>query len=168
MNSNTVRITLGLACAATLALAGLSRPRAAGAQTDVHKETTTTRDIEFSDFIPCANGGEGEFVSVTGTERERTFWSMNDKHIVFDISTSYSGRGVGLTTGDTYVLNDSFRSKLNFQLDSAPESDTIIEKSNIIGQGGAPNLVLHRVTHVTVNANGEVTASHFDINVQCR
>jgi hypothetical protein len=168
MNSTTVRITLGLAFAALLALGGLSRPRAAGAQTDVYNETTTTRDILISDFIPCANGGEGETVYVTGTERERTFWSMNDKHIIFEMSTSYQGRGVGGTTGDTYILNDSLGSKFSFHLDGAPDSDTIIEKSNIIGQGKAPNLVLQRVSHVTVNSNGEVTASHSGLNFQCR
>ncbi|MBV9926652.1 MAG: hypothetical protein JOZ96_16655 [Acidobacteria bacterium] len=168
MNTTTVRIALGLAFAAMLALVGLSRPRAAGAQTEVHRETSTSREFAVSEFIPCANGGEGEFVTVTGTTRDRTFWALNDRHISFDISTSYQGKGVGRTTGDTYVLNDSFRSKLNFQLDSAPEEDTIIEKSNIIGQGKAPNLVLHRLTHVTVNSKGEVTADHFDINFQCR
>lgn len=168
MNSNTVRITLGLACAATLALAGLSRPRAAGAQTDVHNETITDREFTTGDYVPCANGGEGEYVSITGTMRDRTFWSLNDKHVSYDLYTTVHGRGVGETTGNTYIVNDSFRSKLNFQLDGAPESDTFIERSNIIGQGKTPNLVLQRVTHVTANSNGEVTASHFDINIQCR
>jgi len=45
---------------------------------------------------------------------------------------------------------------------------THISSFKLIGHGGAPNLLEQIVTHVTFNANGEVTAEVEFVSVQCK
>ena len=60
-------------------------------------------------------------------------------------------------TGATYQLPGGFWMEMN--LTPGATNDTDIGVFNVIGQGSAPNFTVHGVTHTTVDANGDVTAS---------
>ena len=56
---------------------------------------------------------------------------------------------------------------LTLNLRSLPANETVVMKLNLIGQGQAPNLVAQSLMHVTVNANGLVTATVDNFRVSC-
>jgi hypothetical protein len=133
---------------------------------------TTTNEvipIEVDFFVPCANGGAGEVVTVTGS-----------LHVLSHVTTSNTGittlrthrqpqgvSGVGEITGDTYrgagVTQETTVSK-----GPLPTSDTFIDNTWIIGQGSGNNLLMHTTLHQTVNANGEVTSNVERVILECR
>jgi hypothetical protein len=124
--------------------------------------------LDFSFFIPCANGGLGEDVQLTG-----------NLHVIFHTTIASNGNvlfkehfqpkgasGIGAVTGDTYhatgVTQDhthNGRVGVTF---------TLVNNFRIIGQKAGNNYLVHEVLHVTVNANGTVTASFDKITADCK
>ena len=78
--------------------------------------------------------------------------------------------GVGLTTGSEYRAINSYNNPHNIELvPGSGGSDTAIESTNLISQGNsAPDLLVHALFRVTVNADGEVTAEIQDVSAECR
>jgi hypothetical protein len=168
MHRTTPRLSLAFAFASVLALSGLLCPRPAAAQAETSNTNVKTRDFAFGDFVPCANNGEGEVVVVTGTMHDIIHFAVNDNHAAIDTFVSFHGTGVGLTSGDTYRINDAGHSTVNFQLDGFTDTETFVTNHNVIGQGTAPNFRLRQLTHITINNNGEFTAEHVDFQFECR
>jgi hypothetical protein len=133
--------------------------------------TTSTQQlvnhIAVTRFVPCANGGVGEDVFVSG-----------DIHIVFHVTLDGSGgahvvevhnpegvSGTGLTTGALYrgvggTLLDASNVRVG-------EEHTSVRNMMLIGQGPGNNLILHADFHVTVLADGTVTAFHDNLSMTC-
>jgi len=87
-------------CVITLALIGacLALPHNALAQ-----PTSTFQETTLNVFVPCADGGNGEIVTITGTLHLLIPPNAGDA-----IHGNWSrAKGVGLTTGDQYVLAGS-------------------------------------------------------------
>lgn len=79
------------------------------------------------------------------------------------------GTGVGQTSGATYQWNESFKETASFDLsEGAPFITTSVRTVNLVGQGQAPNLKVKARFHVTVNANGEVTARISEFEEVCK
>jgi hypothetical protein len=128
---------------------------------------STQFPIDIVVFVPCANGGAGEAVELSGTLHDLF-------HITFDSAVGFHGRfldnpqgvtGTGLSTGAKYqgtgVTEDQFNAKVG-------EEETFVNNFRIIGQGPGNNLLVHENFHFTVNANGQVTAFHDNFSVTCR
>ena len=73
-------------------------------------------------------------------------------------------RGLGLTSGNIYQVSaiDDIRLSAPF-----PSSITSVQSFHLISRGSESNLLVEVLYHITVNANGEVTASIDDLNMQC-
>ena len=133
-------------------------------------ETFTVRQtipIDFEVFIPCANGGEGEFVQLTGNLND-VFHVTLDGQGGFHISGHSNPQGViglGLTTGDKYQGTGVGRFNFNGRLGS---EFTAVDNFKIIGPGPGNNFLVHDNLHVTVNANGTLTAEHDNFSVECK
>ncbi len=129
--------------------------------------TNITTPYSETIFVPCAMGGAGEFVTLSGT-----------LHTVFRITIDANGgfhartlsqlqqvSGVGLTTGDKYrgtgVIQDSFTGKVG-------EVFTLVTSFQVIGQGADNNFIVRHLVHLTVNANGTVTSSVNRPSVDCK
>jgi len=73
--------------------------------------------------------------------------------------------GTGFTTGAKYqgtgVTQGTFNGKVGFE-------QTFVNNFKIIGQGPGNNFLIHENFHLTVNANGEVTASVDNFSVKCK
>ncbi|NNF34118.1 MAG: hypothetical protein HKN68_08420 [Saprospiraceae bacterium] len=114
--------------------------------------------------IPYFNSGplcNGEFLELTGT------WQIISNvhpdgnggfHVVDHWHIKASGIG---TYGNEYKLNYSDNFVTNTGAGGLPFTGTNTSNFNIIGKGKAPNLKSWGVVHVTINANGDVTA---DVN----
>ncbi len=46
--------------------------------------------------------------------------------------------------------------------------ETFVNRFDFIGQGSAPNFTTHETFHVTVNANGTITASFDKLSDSCK
>jgi hypothetical protein len=119
-------------------------------------------------YVSCANGGQGEFVQLSGS-----------LHIIFHLTISSSGNvvfkdhfqpqsvsGTGLTTGAAYqgtgvTQNHNFFGQVG-------QTVSFIDNFLIIGQGPGNNFTLHENFHVTVNANGTLTTFVDNISADCK
>jgi len=123
--------------------------------------------IDLLVFIPCANGGAGDLVELTG-ELHVLLAFTADGAGGFHVKSHFQPQGVSgvsLTTGLHYnatgVTQETFNVKAGLE-------DTFVNNFNIIGQGPNNNLLVHENFHITINANGTVTASVDNFSVDCK
>lgn len=123
--------------------------------------------IDIFVFVPCAAGGAGEEVILSGTLHllsHTTFDNRGGFHAKFHAQPQ-GVTGLGLTTGDTYqgtgVTQDQFNGTVGSEF-------TFVNNFNIIGQGPGNNAMIHETFHVTVNANGQVTAVVDNFRATCK
>lgn len=123
--------------------------------------------INISVFVPCAAGGAGEVVNLSGTLHvlfHTTIDASGGFHSTF-LSQPQGVSGTGLTTGDKYQgtgeSQSTFNGKVGFE-------STFVSNFKIIGQGPGNNFLVHENFHVTVNPNGEVTAFVDNFSVECK
>jgi hypothetical protein len=126
--------------------------------------------IAFPTFVPCALRGAGEVVDLSGT-----------LHDVFHITLQTNGRfhvtghdnpqgviGIGETSGDTYHGTGVTLFHQNGTARGFPFTFTSVNNFRIIGPGPGNNFMVHENFHVTVNANGTVTAFVDNFRVTCK
>ena len=136
---------------------GLETPRGAPATVRV---TNLVSTLAFSVWIPCANGGLGEEVIVTGRLHETfhvTSTARGNAQIKLH-SQPQGVKGVGAVTGmvwaGTGVTQEITTARLEPQGGAV---NTFVNNFRLIGPGPGNDLVLHHVRHFTINANGTVT-----------
>ena len=132
--------------------------------------TTFTTPLDFTRFVPCANGGTGELVHVTGTLNWRLSTRVDgagNLHTTTLIRPSAT-TAVGLTTGAKYQFTSQSRDVFNQQADAVGSVLMSVNNSRLIGQGPGNNSWEHNLVHVTVNANGTVTTTFFPVVTQCK
>jgi hypothetical protein len=119
-----------------------------------------------SAFVPCANGGAGEVVNLTGslhTLSTVTFDSAGGVHGTL-LFNPQNVSGVGSLSGAGYrgtgVTLSTFSGKVGVV-------STLVNNFRIIGAGGAASLEVHENVAVVVNANGTVTTSIDHVSVTC-
>jgi hypothetical protein len=149
--------------AAAMALAG-------AAVADAEATAVTTNEqipITLVVFVPCANGGAGELVELTGTLHVLTHVT-SDAQGGLHVKQHFQPQGIsgaGLTTGDKYQATGVTQEEFNATVGI---TDTFINNFRIIGEGPGNNLLVHTTFHVTVNANGVVTTIVDNFSIECR
>ena len=143
----------------TAALAAFVTPARAGIVVN------QSSPISLSVFVPCAAGGAGEVVDLSGFVHTLVTATINGNNVSGKTQNQPQGViGVGETTGLKYqgtgVTTDNF--KMSFRNGQATE--TFVNRFDIIGQGPGNNLYLQETAHITVNANGTVTVL-FDLPI---
>jgi glucose/arabinose dehydrogenase len=126
--------------------------------------TKTSIPISRTFFVPCANNGQGEVVTVSGTEEVLLIDNNNNDNGKFQFRWSVTG--VGQTTGDRYqavaLTEETFTA-------SAAQQFTENNIFFLIGQGPGNNLQVHVTSHITVNADGTLTANVDNLSIDaCR
>lgn len=160
---NRILWSLLLAAGAILLLAG-----SGGTAVRAAAESTTT---PFEDVIP--NPCTGEDVLVSGS-LHTVGQVVQDAHGGFHISGHYNFEGisgVGLSTGTIYHWTGGARINVHYgcgDLCSPPFEETSGSDFQLIGQGSTPDEQVHALTHITVNANGELTADVQEFRMTCR
>jgi hypothetical protein len=82
--------------------------------------------------------------------------------------SNYTGTVTGVPSGNVYKLNGHFEFRQTFDADGYPYTVTNTETDVLIGKGSAPNIVLHVVYKVTINANGDVSIQRLVIDERCQ
>ena len=123
-------------------------------------------DINLAATVPCAAGGEGEVVFLSGTEHA-VFVTVVDSSGTFHTQAHFQPQGIsgeGLTTGDTYQWTGATQASFNGQIGY---ENTFINNYRIIGPGPGNNLMIQQTFHATVQADGAVSAYVDDYTVTC-
>jgi hypothetical protein len=120
-------------------------------------------------FVPCANGGAGEDVHLTGSLHVLVHETVNGNR--FNVKLHFQDQGVsgiGLSTGDKYRRTGATQERFGGSFVNGQFSDTFTNSFNVIGQGPGNNFLVHQTFHVTLNANGVVTAFVDNFSVECK
>ena len=134
------------------------------------KQVNDMSDINLSVFVPCAAGGAGELVDLSGPLHTLITFTINGNNVSGMAHFQPQGlSGTGEATGDKYqatgVTKDS-SFKLSFQNGQA--NQTFVNNFRIIGQGPGNNYLVHEIAHITFNANGTVTVLHDNLSIDCK
>ena len=126
-------------------------------------------DISLSVFIPCAAGGVGEVVDLTGPLHTLITFTINGNNVSGFFHFQPQGiSGTGETTSDKYqgtgVTQESFKTSLQ----NGQANMTFVNNFRIIGQGAGNNFLVHETLHITLNADGNVTVFHDNFSVECK
>ena len=125
---------------------------------------TTIDPSGFTFFNPCT----GETVTIDGGRIRLQVNANANNGGGFQISAHVNGQGVrgtGNTSGAKYQIPISGHLTLNV---NGAGVFTLVLHLAAVSQGNADNLDLKLLLHVTVNANGDVTAANLDFDAECR
>ncbi len=75
--------------------------------------------------------------------------------------------GTGLVTGDTYHATGETQETVSLK-GAAPYEFTYVNNFRIIESGPGNNFLVHETQHMTVNANGGITAQVDNVSVDCK
>jgi hypothetical protein len=151
-------------------LLGIAAALLPGVAAHAAAQTSTTSSkvpISVEEFVPCANGGAGEVVTLSGTLHVLTHTTIDASggvHVTNQIQPA-GVSGTGQTTGAAYRGTGVTREEFNT---TAASETTRVNNFRIIGQGPDNNLLVHHTVHQTVNANGEATATVDNFSLECR
>jgi hypothetical protein len=117
--------------------------------------------------VPCAARGAGEMIDLTG-EVHAVFSVTVDANGGVHISTHFNNvgvSGIGLTTGDRYHAAGPNHFVSNSR--GTQNELTFVNDFLLVAPGSGNNLRIHELVHVTVDANGEITAEVNSLAVDC-
>ena len=132
---------------------------------------TVSTETPFSDSgpVPCANGGAGEQVDLSGSLHELFHVTVDDSGAVH--VTAHDNpqgiNGVGETTGAKYQATGVTEDHENQGSGGLPVTFTYVNNFRVIGQGPGNNFLFHENMHVTINADGTVTVSTDNARFTC-
>ena len=118
----------------------------------------------------CGEGESGETLTHTaGQLHVLITYTENDNRVSGMMHFQPQGAKLVDTQGRTYRGTGVGMSRFNVPIDEngALEITTTVDSFKFIGHGDAPNFLVQIVSHVTINANGEVTAD-FKFESACK
>ena len=151
---------------------------AIGAFTSVATATTALAEVvsntripftSFVGFVPCANGGAGEFIVGVGGEIH-VLIALTENGSVIVAKEHFQPQGetaVGLNTGDIYHATGVTQNRFTFTNQNG-ETFAYVNNFRMIGPGPGNNFLVHESFHFTVNANGDTTFVHDNFSIECK
>ena len=125
--------------------------------------------VEIDLEIPCANGGAGELVSLTGNLHVLTTYSINGNVVRGRFHDQPEDiKGFGSVTGDRYEATGVSQGQFKASLQNGQAIVSFINNFRIIGQGTGNNFLVHQNVHMTINANGDLTTVVDQVRADCK
>jgi hypothetical protein len=156
-----IRRSLILCTSAALLLTGIPAQAAV--------VTNTSIPINLVVFVPCANGGAGEFIQLSGFLHVQSSVTA-DKNGGIHFSVHFNPQGVtgaGLTTGDRYSGTGLTREDFS-ATSSGVVQVSFVNRFDLIGQGPDNNFSIHETGHLTVLPDGTVTVNFDNFSTICK
>ncbi len=126
-------------------------------------------DINLTVFVPCANGGVGETVQLSGTLHTLVTAQINGNNVSGKFHFQPEGvSGLGLTTGLKYQATGVTQNSFKTSLQNGQSNLTFVNNFRIVGQGPGNNFSVHENSHIAINANGDVTVTHDNFSIDCK
>lgn len=140
----------------------LAAPAAnAGATTETSSQKIP---VTLSVFLSCT----GEVVEVSGNLHVVTHETINGKRATFTSHFQPAGlQGYGTVSGSMYNATGVTRQVNSFSLTDAQLTFTLVNRFHFVGTGGAASFFVKQTSHVTVNANGDVTSQVDNFDSTC-
>ena len=129
--------------------------------------TNIEMPINITVFVPCAAGGAGENVALSG-DLHTLFTTTFDSNGGFHAKVHFNPQGVsgiGQTTGDKYQGTGVTQSEINGRVGY---ETSFVNNFRIIGQGPGNNFMIHETMHITVHPDGTVTGFVDNFSVSCK
>jgi len=140
---------------------------AAPARAEVTENDRIPVDIDLE--IPCANGGAGDVVTLTGDLHVLTTFVVNGNVIRGRFHDQPDGIvGFGSINGERYEAKGVSQGEFKASLRNGQAIVSFINNFRIIGQGQAVNYMVHQNLHLIINANGDTTAVVDGTQVDCQ
>jgi hypothetical protein len=120
--------------------------------------------VSFSVTNPC-NGETVEFSGIAHLVFHGTTDDTGGIHEMFELNLQ--ANGTGTESGARYQISEGTSGVANSSVTGAEEF-TFPTRLLVIGEGTAPNFVVHTVAHVTLDANGEFTVFFVHEKAECK
>ena len=139
-------------------------------QANAAKQINDMSDINLTVFVPCAAGGAGEIVDLSGPLHILITFTINGNNVSGTAHFQPQGIvGTGETTGDKYQATGVTKdTSFKFSFQNGQAQQTFINNFRIIGTGPGNNFLVHEEAHITINANGAVTLVHDNLSIACK
>ena len=125
--------------------------------------------ISLTVFVPCAAGGAGEIVDLSGPLHTLISFTINGNNVSGKFHFQPQGiSGIGETTGDKYQATGVTQQTFKASLQNGQTNLTFVNNFRIIGQGPEDNFLVHETLHINVNANGTLTVFHDNFSIDCK
>lgn len=161
MHANTTGTRLLGAAALALAIG------AAPASAEVTENAKIPVEIDIE--IPCANGGAGEEVLLTGNLHVQTSYVINGNVVRGRFHDQPEGvSGYGSVSGDRYEATGVSQGEFKSSLHNGQAIVSFINNFRIIGQGPGNNYLVHENIHLIINANGDHTTVVDGVEADCK
>jgi len=132
-------------------------------------EVNEATNITLSVFVPCAAGGAGEIVDLSGPLHTLITETINGNNVSGVMHFQPQGiSGIGETTGTKYQATGVTGTSFSQSLQNGQANMTFVNRFNIIGAGPGNNFLVRETSHITFNADGTVTVYFDDFTVECK
>jgi hypothetical protein len=131
-------------------------------------QVNESTQITLSVFVPCAAGGAGEIVDLSGPLHVLFTFTIKGNNVSGRFQFQPQGiSGTGETTGLTYHATGLTAENFTQSLQNGQLNVTSINRFDIIGQGPNNNFTVHETLHFTYNADGTNTVFFDNFSIEC-
>jgi len=139
------------------------------APADAAVQVIDKTNVNLTVFVPCAAGGVGEVVDLSGPLLTLISFTINGNNVSGYFHFQPQGvSGTGETTGANYQATGVTQETFKNSLQNGQANLTFVNNFRIIGQGPGNNFLVHETMHVSVNADGTVTVFHDNFSIDCK
>lgn len=131
--------------------------------------------LEYNEKIPFVDdfdGCSGERISIDGVQHIVGRFTKDGKgRLHFGFTRNTYGTGIGQVSGDKYILTDAVARESLEVVSGQPQTFLEQYHSRLIRQGETfsdDDTLIHFLSKITVNANGEITAAVEIQSVECK
>jgi hypothetical protein len=122
-----------------------------------------------TEYIPCANGGAGEYVDFQGYAHFMTTLVLQGTHYTATLkSNPQKYFGIGQITGDKYVATGQYGYSESGQMDEGQLQGTFVFRFHIVGPGPGNDFYQKVTAHVAVNGNGDLIVDRVFEDITCK
>jgi hypothetical protein len=145
-----------------LGLLAATSARAQGALTETHH-------FVFPQNFVLLNPCTGHLIAFAGDDDAVVHVTLDPTGGLHRVSVDHLAiTGTDLVTGATFRAVGAVVGQDSLDLSGSRSEFTLKQGTNFIGPGPGNNLIQHETIHVTVDANGDVTATVDNLSIECR
>jgi hypothetical protein len=126
-------------------------------------------NVFISVFVPCAAGGTGEVVDLSGDLHTLISFTLNGHNVTGRFHFQPQGiSGTGETTGDKYQATGVTQETFKSSLQNGQANFTYVNNFRIVGQGPGNNYLVHETLHLNIRSDGTATVFFDNLRIDCK
>jgi hypothetical protein len=129
---------------------------------------TSITDVPFENtlFVPCANGGAGEYVSISGETNfvYQIAWNDQSFHLSYQ-SNDHNVTGIGLASAENFVGSGGSHDAVMGSWVNGEFISNLVQETRLIGQN--TKFTIRYKLHLVILSNGDVTVNIREQTADC-